>query len=137
MTKDKLPQEYLQWVQDEKKITEEAFLSFKAEGRRQKAEISLKDKDLRKKAYLRPYFLRIASAAILVLALGVSMWVKRDAIFKPKYTEEQIALSYDQTLRALALCANSLSNEMNQLDKLKQIPESIDNLKKLGTIINN
>ena len=131
MTKDKLPQEYLQWIEEEKTISHNRYKTHKDT-------VGTGLVPVRSwQSTKRSYFLRIASAAILVLALGVSMWVKRDAIFKPKYTEEQIALSYDQTLRALALCANSLSNEMNQLDKLKQIPESIDNLKKLGTIINN
>ena len=76
---------------------------------------------------------------MLVLAIGTSMWVKRDIIFKsaPEYTEEQIALSYDQAVRALAVCANSLSVEINKLQNLNQIPESLDNLKKLGNIINN
>ncbi len=137
MTSEKLPEEYLQWIEDEKMIAEETYNTFKAEGRGQKAKIRFKDEELRKKVYLRPNFLRFAAAAVLILALGTTMWVKKDDIFKPKFTEEQIALSYDQTLRALAVCANSLGNEMGKIKKLNQIPESLNDIKELITLINN
>ena len=85
----------------------------------------------------RSFIIRTAAAAILILAIGTAIFIKKDDIFKPNYTEEQIALSYDQTLRALAVCANSLSKEMNQLKNLNQISEPLDNIKKLGTVIKN
>ncbi len=146
MDSEKLPEEYLDWIEAEKKIADEAYLILKAQGsghRTQgaghRAQVGQKDKGLRKKVIQRSLLVRVAAAAVLVLAIGTLMWIKRDIIFKstPDYTEEQIALSYDQAVRALAVCANSLSVEMDKLQNLNQIPESLDNLKKLGNVINN
>ena len=138
MTKDKLPREYLQWIEDENKIASVLYSKYADEKASEKGRASAPTLDRKPKIFhqIKP-LVRVAAVAVLVLTLGVSLWIKRDDIFKPNYTEEQIALSYDQTLRALAECVNSLSKEMNQLKNLKQISEPLDNIKKLGTVINN
>lgn len=137
MTKEKLHEEYQQWIEEENKIAEDAFFHYKAQGSGLKAQLGSKAEGLRIKVRGRPNFIRMAAAAVLILTLGTTMWIKRDDIFKPKYTQEQIALSYEHAVKALAVCANSLSTEMNKLQKLDQIPKSIDNLKQLGNAINN
>ena len=126
MTKEKLPKEYLQWMEEEKNISDTAYLLFKA-GKQEGRKAGSKVKGKRNKIFKTPSIPRFAAAAVLILALGTTMWVKKDDIFKPKYTEEQIALSYEHAVKALAVCASSLSQEIGQLKKLNQIPELIDN----------
>ena len=138
MTSEKLPKEYQQWIEEEKSLSEDAYFLFKAEDKRQKAKIGHKRKGISTKLSYKSVILR-AAAAVLVLALGTTMWLKRDTIFKtnPNYTEEQIALSYEHAVKALTMCANSLSSEMSQIKKLDQIPESLEEIKSLKTVINN
>ncbi len=138
MTSEKLPEEYLQWIEDENKISSDLYTKYLDEKTSGKDRASAPI--LNRKHTIIPIsksLLRFAAAAVLILALGTTMWVKKDDIFKPKFTEEQIALSYDQTLRALAVCANSLGNEMGKIKKLNQIPESLNDIKELITLINN
>ena len=131
MTKQELPKEYLNWIDEERNIAENLYNQHKSTVGKGLVPF------LPRQTTNRNLIVRLTAAAVLVLALGVSVWMKRDDIFKPNYSEEQIALSYDQTLRALAVCANSLKTEMTHLKNVNQIPESIDNLKKLKTVINN
>ena len=130
MTKEKLHEEYQQWIEDEKNIAANSYNQYKSTAGT--GLVPVRPWRTRKQS-----FIIRAAAAILILALGTTMWIKRDDIFKPKYTQEQIALSYEHAVKALAVCANSLSTEMNKLQKLDQIPKSIDNLKQLGNAINN
>lgn len=136
MTDNKLSKEYIQWIEDERAIADQAYIEFRAgkqEGK--KAGSRFKGKSIKMES--RTFFLRIAAAAVLVLALGFSIWIKRDDIFKPNYSEEQIALSYEHAVKSLAVCANSLSNEINKLQKLGEISKSLENINKLENVINN
>jgi len=137
MTKEKLPKGYLYWINAEKEAAEEAYASYKAQGRRQMAKVGLKDNVVRIKAFNNSSFLRVAAAAVLVLALGTSIWIFRDTIFKPKYTEEQIDLAYQHAVKSLAVCSNSISDEISKLQKLNEITKSLDNINKLENVINN
>ncbi len=133
MTKENLPKDYLEWIKEEKNLARNLYT-------KHKTTVGTGLVPVRHwRTTNRSFFIRIAAAAVLILALGTSLWLKRDAIFKssPNYTEEQIALSYDQTIRALAVCANSLSGELSQIRKLNQIPESLEEIKTLKTVINN
>ena len=136
MASEKLPKEYLQWIEEEKAIAHNQYESYK---KNVGTNIpppwlgGIQGGTFRGKTP----FLRLTAAAVLILTIGTTLWVKKDAIFKPKYTEEQIALSYEHAVKTLAVCASSLSKEMGQLKKLNEIPESIDNLNELENVINN
>jgi len=131
MTKQEVPKEYQQWLDEEKQISQNLYNDYKNVVGTGFIPV------LPGRTTNRSFFLRFVAAAILILALGTTLWVKKDDIFKPNYTKEQIALSYDQTLRALAVCANSLSSEMGNIKKINQIPESLSDIKTLKTVINN
>ena len=137
MTKESLHKEYSKWIAEEKLISDEAYRKFKAQGSRLKTQVSQKGKVLGIKFGYK--LIRFTAAAVLVLAVGTSMWIMRDSLFnsKPNYSEEQIALSYEHAVKALSVCANSLSSEMDKLQDINQIPKSFDNIKKLGNVINN
>jgi len=131
MTKQELPKEYLQWIEDEKKLAGELYHDHKKV-------VGTGLVPVRQgRSTNRSFFLRIAAAAVLILAIGSSIWIKRDDIFGPKYSDEQITLAYEHAVKSLAVCANSLNNEMNKLQKLTEISKSLDNIKKLETVINN
>ena len=137
MTSEKLPREYQQWIKDEKTISGTQYNSYKKNGGEELHPPWIGGTQGGTLRINKSFLFRLAAAAVLILAIGTTLWVKKDDIFKPKYTEEQIALSYDQTIRALAVCAKSLSGEFSQIKKLNQIPESLDELKTLKTVINN
>ena len=131
MTKQELPKEYMQWIQNEKKIADDLYNKHKTVVGTGLVPV------LGRRTTKLSYFLRIAAAAVLVLALGFSVWIKRDDIFKPNYTEEQIDLAYEHAVKSLAVCANSLSSEISKLQKIGDITKSLDDINKLENVTNN
>lgn len=113
MTKEKLSQEYLDWVEGEKNLSEKAYLDFKKQNPGLKVIRT-------QSSVFRNSLTRVVAAAVLVVALGLSVWLSKDRIFdsSPKYTEEQIALSYEHTLKALAVYSSSLNKSFKKLQSL-------------------
>jgi hypothetical protein len=142
MTKQELSKEYLKWIEDEKQISDNLFHQYKKNLKQitlppaRRGDTGGYEKPARR-GDTGGYVFRIAAAAVLVLALGFSMWIYRDSIFKPKYTPEQIDLAYQHAVKSLAVCSNSISEEMNKLRKLDEISKSLENINKLENVINN
>lgn len=113
MTKEKLSQEYLDWVEGEKNLSEKAYLDFKKQNPGLKVIRT-------QSSVFRNSLTRVIAAAVLVVALGLSVWLSKDRIFdsSPKYTKEQIALSYEHTLKALAVYSSSLNKSFEKLQSL-------------------
>ena len=112
MDKENLSREYQDWIEIEKQESLQAFENYKT----QQSELIVRK---RKTNLLQmPVFVRMA-AAVLIIAMGTTIWLKRDSIFKPRFTEEQIALSYEHAKKALSVYSKSLSKEFDKLQNLK------------------
>jgi hypothetical protein len=66
---------------------------------------------------MRGIVTRVA-AAVLILAVGTGIWLKREAIFGSRYTEEQIELAYEHTIKILSRYSESLSSSTKPLKNI-------------------
>lgn len=117
MDKEKLPKEYGEWVEAEKALSELAYqeyLNSKPETQVIRAQFSV----------FRNSLTRIVAAAVVVIVVGISILINKDRIFNPapKYTEEQIALSYKHAIKALTAYSSSLNKGF---DKFQSLPSKI------------
>ena len=119
MDKEKLPPGYQDWIETEKRESQEAYLKYL----KQKPQFQVPSLQF---SVFRNTMTRIVAAAVVVVVLSVSIWISRDKIFNtaPKYTEEQIALSYQHTIKALTAYSSSLNKGF---DKIQSLPSKITN----------
>ncbi len=123
MTKEKLPQEYLEWISEEKRLSEKAYQKVSLHS----SFVSRKSKPQVFSTQLSVFRIgvtRMIAAALVVIAIGLSLWFNRDKIFSPapKYTEEQIALSFEHAVKALTAYSSSLNKGF---DKLQSLPKTL------------
>lgn len=116
MDKEKLPKEYVEWIEAEKTLSEAAYqeyLNSKPETQVIRAQFSV----------FRNSLTRIVAAAVVVIVVGISILINKDRIFNPapKYTKEQIALSYEHAIKALTAYSSSLNKGFDKLQSLPKI----------------
>ncbi|MEA1876097.1 MAG: hypothetical protein U9N86_04475 [Bacteroidota bacterium] len=119
MNKEEVNKEYWDWVEGEKRESQEAYQDYRKNN--PKIDVFRPSSFVfRKSSVFRKSFTRIVAAAVLVVVLGLSVFLSRDKIFNlaPKYTEEQIALSYEHTLKTLAVYSSSLNKSFEKLQSL-------------------
>ncbi len=106
---------YQEWINHEKREAKEAYERYKEVISHQSSDFSnLATRNSKFKLRLSPFASRIA-AAILILTLGTTLWLKRSDLFGPRYTDEQIAWSYEHTLKTLALYSKNLTEGFDKL----------------------
>lgn len=128
MNKEEVNKEYWDWVEGEKNLSGKAYLDYRKDN--PKIDVfrhsSLGNTNQKflvfraQSSVFRNSLTRVIAAAVLVVALGLSVWLSKDRIFdsSPKYTKEQIALSYEHTLKALAVYSSSLNKSFEKLQSL-------------------
>lgn len=113
---------YREWIIEEKKLAEREISVFSVQ-----CSVKLKENNV--------WMVSVGIAAALVLAVFTTVAVKthffQEPLSKPRYTDEQILESYQGTVKALALCAETISREMDKLKKLDRFSQSLDQLKVL------
>ncbi|MCK5820317.1 MAG: hypothetical protein KAH17_00455 [Bacteroidales bacterium] len=133
MNKDEINKEYWDWVEGEKRISERAYLNFQKQ--RSKKDVfrhsSLGNTSQKFSVFrtqnseLRAFLTRVIAAAVLVVALGLSIWLSKDKIFdsSPKFTEDQIELAFEHTIKILSHYSQSLNKSFTPLNNIKlEIP---------------
>ncbi|MCD6332416.1 MAG: hypothetical protein J7L89_04005 [Bacteroidales bacterium] len=113
---------YRQWIKSEKQESEKIFQSSSFHFHIHSVGSNLKPFLIPAAAILIP--LAVISSLILTNRIN---WFDR----KPHYTRAEIENYYHNSVKVLALCAASISQEMDKLQDLKQIPRSFDQLKTL------
>lgn len=124
MDKEKLPKEYVEWIEAEKTLSEAAYQEYL----NSKPELhvnrhsSLVSRKTGSKVF-RNSLTRIVAAAVVVIVVGISILINKDRIFNPapKYTKEQIALSYEHAIKALTAYSSSLNKGFDKLQSLPKI----------------
>ena len=113
MNKKKEKIGYQEWVDAEKRESAKAYSRYRVSGVRKILPVPERSRRI----------VFSTAAAILILTMGTTVWIKKDDIFKPKFSDDQIELAYEHTIKILSCYSQSLSKSFTPIKNIKlEIP---------------